>query len=56
MPPPPPPPACVRPGTLRARFGASSASPGVHVTDLPGDGRVEAAFVGAVAAMQESGM
>jgi hypothetical protein len=41
-----------RPGTLRARFGASAARPAVHVTDLEGDGPMEAAFMAEIAALQ----
>lgn len=32
------------PGSLRARFGEGGTRNAVHVTDLPQDGRLEAAF------------
>lgn len=35
----------VRPHTLRARYGFSSASPAIHVTDLPEDGPLESEYL-----------
>lgn len=37
-----------RPQTLRAKFGAGPARPGLHVTDLPEDGPLEAEYVFAI--------
>lgn len=38
--------ACVcRPSTLRAKFGASTARPAVHATDLEEDGPVECEYL-----------
>jgi len=36
---------CCRRHTLRAKYGASSAKPAVHCTDLPEDGPLECEYV-----------
>ena len=38
-------PLACRPSTLRARFGATPARPGLHVTDLPEDGPLECEYM-----------
>ena len=39
---------CRRPQTLRAKYGSGPARPGLHVTDLPEDGPLEAEYIFAI--------
>jgi nucleoside-diphosphate kinase len=38
----------IRPTSLRARYGATGAAPGVHVTDLVEDGPLECEYIFAI--------